>query len=68
MDKNGIKYFFLGIGGIGMSSLAKYLFDKGYRVMGYDKTSSRINMSDKKDDKNVGDDSGEEGAWCFGPE
>ena len=40
MDKNGIKYFFLGIGGIGMSSLAKYLFDKGYRVMGYDKTPS----------------------------
>ena len=40
MDKNGIKYFFLGIGGIGMSSLAKYLFDKGYKVMGYDKTPS----------------------------
>ena len=40
MDQNRIKYYFLGIGGIGMSSLAKYLFDKGYKVMGYDKTPS----------------------------
>ena len=37
-----MKYYFLGIGGIGMSSLAKYLFDLGYQVMGYDKTSSYI--------------------------
>ena len=35
-----MKYYFLGIGGIGMSSLAKFLFDKGYKVMGYDKTPS----------------------------
>jgi len=40
MDQKGIKYYFLGIGGIGMSSLAKYLFDKGCKVMGYDKTPS----------------------------
>ena len=40
MDQKGIKYYFLGIGGIGMSSLAKYLFDKGFNVMGYDKTPS----------------------------
>ena len=40
MDQNRIKYYFLGIGGIGMSSLAKYLFDKGFNVMGYDKTPS----------------------------
>ena len=32
MDQKGIKYYFLGIGGIGMSSLAKYLFDKGFNV------------------------------------
>ena len=35
-----MKYYFLGIGGIGMSSLAKYLFEKGHKVMGYDKTPS----------------------------
>ena len=40
MEQNSIKYYFLGIGGVGMSSLAKYLFDKGYKVMGYDKTPS----------------------------
>ena len=40
MDQKWIKYYFLGIGGIGMSSLAKYLFDKGFNVMGYDKTPS----------------------------
>ena len=42
MDFKFMKYYFLGIGGIGMSSLAKYLFDLGYQVMGYDKTSSYI--------------------------
>ena len=33
---------FLGIGGIGMSAIAKYLFDRGNKVMGYDKTPSPI--------------------------
>tara|TARA_A100001015_G_scaffold63218_1_gene69790 strand:+ start:1095 stop:2432 length:1338 start_codon:yes stop_codon:yes gene_type:complete len=42
MDNSAVKYYFLGIGGIGMSSLAKYLFDKGHQVMGYDKTPSTI--------------------------
>ncbi len=42
MNRKGNKYYFLGIGGIGMSALAKYLFDGGNRVMGYDKTSSPI--------------------------
>ena len=37
-----MKYYFLGIGGIGMSALAKYLFDAGNRVIGYDKTPSPI--------------------------
>ena len=36
------KYYFLGIGGIGMSALAKYLFEGGNMVMGYDKTPSPI--------------------------
>jgi UDP-N-acetylmuramate--alanine ligase len=32
--------FFLGIGGIGMSALARYFHAKGIRVSGYDKTPS----------------------------
>ena len=42
MNHIGIKYYFLGIGGMGMSALAEYLYGQGNRVMGYDKTSSPI--------------------------
>ncbi len=35
-------YFFLGIGGIGMSALARYCFLKGLHVGGYDATASEI--------------------------
>ena len=42
MNQKGNKYYFLGIGGIGMSAIAKYLFDRGNKVMGYDKTPSPI--------------------------
>ena len=42
MNRKGDKYYFLGIGGIGMSALAKYLFEGGNMVMGYDKTPSPI--------------------------
>ncbi len=42
MNRKGNKYYFLGIGGIGMSALAKYLFEGGNMVMGYDKTPSQI--------------------------
>lgn len=34
--------YFLGIGGIGMSALAKYFHSRGIRVSGYDKTPSDI--------------------------
>jgi UDP-N-acetylmuramate--alanine ligase len=34
--------YFLGIGGIGMSALAKYFHGRGIRVSGYDKTPSDI--------------------------
>lgn len=38
-----IKYiYFLGIGGIGMSNLARYFLTKGVRVLGYDRTSSQL--------------------------
>lgn len=34
--------YFLGIGGIGMSALARYFYSKGCRVTGYDKTPSPL--------------------------
>ena len=33
-------YYFLGIGGIGMSAIARYFKAKGYNVAGYDRTPS----------------------------
>ncbi len=35
-------YYFLGIGGIGMSALARYFKAKGYAVSGYDRTSTQL--------------------------
>ena len=34
--------YFLGIGGIGMSALARYFKAKGYKVAGYDRTLSTL--------------------------
>jgi len=42
MNQKRTKYYFLGIGGIGMSALAKYLLYFGNRIMGYDKTPTSI--------------------------
>jgi UDP-N-acetylmuramate--alanine ligase len=43
MDFNRIQHiFFLGIGGIGMSAMARYFHDRGVHVSGYDKTPSPI--------------------------
>jgi UDP-N-acetylmuramate--alanine ligase len=36
------KYYFLGIGGIGMSAIARYFNSKGYQVAGYDRTSTKL--------------------------
>lgn len=36
------KVYFLGIGGIGMSALARYFMHEGKRVAGYDRTESRL--------------------------
>lgn len=35
-------YFFIGIGGVGMSALARFCFHSGYKVYGHDKTRSDI--------------------------
>ncbi len=40
--KNFDRVYFIGIGGIGMSALARFFLSKNYRVAGYDKTSSSI--------------------------
>ncbi len=40
--KNNKSFFLIGIGGIGMSSIAQYLILKGYSVYGYDRTLTEI--------------------------
>ncbi|CAI8386247.1 MAG: UDP-N-acetylmuramate--L-alanine ligase [Flavobacteriales bacterium] len=56
------KYFFIGIGGIGMSSIAQYLHDKKNNIFGYDRSINRpikillekgINITNKLDFENV---------------
>ncbi len=42
--------YFLGIGGIGMSALARYFKAKGYRVGGYDRTSSALTEKMEKEE------------------
>lgn len=42
MLANRKNIFFIGIGGIGMSALARYFNSEGYFVCGYDRTSSPI--------------------------
>ena len=41
-DNNIQKLFFLGIVGIGMSSIARYFHGRGYTVSGYDRTPSPL--------------------------
>ena len=36
------KYYFLGIGGIGMSALARYFIAKGFQVGGYDRSETKL--------------------------
>ncbi|HRH37711.1 MAG TPA: UDP-N-acetylmuramate--L-alanine ligase [Flavobacteriales bacterium] len=39
---NGNRFFFIGVGGIGMSGLARYFRRRGANVAGYDKTPSEL--------------------------
>ena len=48
MFKNYKKIFFIGIGGIGMSALAKYFLNKDKIIYGYDILRSDICISLKK--------------------
>jgi len=36
------RYYFLGIGGIGMSAIARYFNSKGFQVGGYDRTQTKL--------------------------
>lgn len=38
-------FYFIGIGGIGMSALARYFFANGKTVSGYDKTATKLTSS-----------------------
>ena len=38
------KVYFLGIGGIGMSALARYFISEGKQVAGYDRTESLLTI------------------------
>ncbi len=42
------KVYFLGIGGIGMSAIARYLHAKGVKVFGYDKTKTKLTKNLEK--------------------
>lgn len=41
MDKF-LRYYFLGIGGIGMSALARYFKTRGFQVAGYDRAQTKL--------------------------
>ncbi len=49
MNRGKVKYyFFLGIGGIGMSALARFLNTLGYNILGYDAVRSDITQTLEK--------------------
>jgi UDP-N-acetylmuramate--alanine ligase len=49
--KNISRIYFIGIGGIGMSALARYFSSKGVIVSGYDKT--KTNLSDQLENEGI---------------
>lgn len=49
MHTNYTSYYFLGIGGIGMSALARYFHAKGFNVAGYDRSSTMLTKEMEKE-------------------
>lgn len=50
MNKEHIRHiYFLGIGGIGMSSLARYFHSKGVNISGYDRTATPLTKALEKE-------------------
>jgi UDP-N-acetylmuramate--alanine ligase len=45
--------YFLGIGGIGMSALARWFMKKGLRVSGYDRTSTTLTEELQKEGMSI---------------
>ena len=45
ISQNYSNIYFIGIGGIGMSALARYFNAKGKSVAGYDKTESPLTIN-----------------------
>lgn len=46
-------YYFVGIGGIGMSAIARYLKNNGHRVYGYDRTRTQLTAELEKEGMNI---------------
>ncbi len=54
IELNNIKrIYFIGIGGIGMSALAKYFNEKNVVVSGYDKTSTTLTKQMEEEGINI---------------
>jgi UDP-N-acetylmuramate--alanine ligase len=51
--KNISRVYFLGIGGIGMSALARYFLSKKITVSGYDKTSTALTQQMEREGINI---------------
>ncbi|HZW66959.1 MAG TPA: Mur ligase family protein, partial [Hanamia sp.] len=51
--KNISRIYFLGIGGIGMSALARYFLSKNVTVSGYDKTSTALTQKMEAEGVNI---------------
>jgi len=51
--KNISRIYFLGIGGIGMSALARYFLSKKIAVSGYDKTSTTLTQQMEKEGMHI---------------
>lgn len=53
MTNKYTQYYFLGIGGIGMSAIARYFNAKGFKVAGYDSTQTTLTDSLQAEGINV---------------
>ncbi|MGN6267520.1 MAG: Mur ligase domain-containing protein, partial [Ginsengibacter sp.] len=51
--KNISRIYFLGIGGIGMSALARYFLSKNVTVSGYDKSSTALTQKMEAEGMNI---------------
>ena len=42
-------FYFVGIGGIGMSAIARYFYAENKNVLGYDKTETKLTLKLKEE-------------------